>query len=146
MINDNEIVIVVVGSKNFDDYTFFEEKMYEVLGKYFEEDIKITIKEQESTTTDNFVVRFCKENNCNLERVKINWEKYGKAAAYINNKILIFGEDPNKNIPSEFPIIFLTKKDKEKDLLLINNLLELFIECVTFGNEITTPKYYIFEK
>ena len=67
MAKEKRINIVVIGTNNFDDYTFFEEKLYEKLGEYFEENYKIIIREQESNATDGFAVKFSKENGCELE-------------------------------------------------------------------------------
>ena len=87
------INVIIIGTNDFDDYDFFEEKLYEKLSKYFEEDYKIIIREQEANITDKFAVKFSKENGCELERYKIQWEELGKKAGFENFKKLLWGED-----------------------------------------------------
>ena len=41
------INVIIIGTNDFNDYDFFEEKLYEKLEKYFEEDYKIAIRIQE---------------------------------------------------------------------------------------------------
>ena len=77
MTKEKTINVVVTGTNDFDDYAF-EWKFYEKLEKYFEEDYKIIIREQEANATDGFAVRFSKENGCELERYKIQWDELGK--------------------------------------------------------------------
>lgn len=143
-MNKKEVILVVVGTKSFKDYKFFEEKMYGVLTPYFLQKYQITIREKEENTTDNFVVRFCKENNLNLERVPILWNDYGRSAAYQINKALLYGKDPSEGRASKFMVVFINKKDtKDK---LIGDLWESFNSCVTYENNPILPKSYIFMK
>ena len=81
MAKEKTINVIVIGTNDFDDYAFFEGKLYEKLEKYFEEDYKIVIREQEANATDGFAVKFSKENGCELERYKIPWE-LGKRAGF----------------------------------------------------------------
>lgn len=143
-MNQKEVIITVVGDKYFSDYEFFEEKMYEVLEEYFKEEYTIKIREQEVTSVDNFCVRFCKENNCILERYKILWDEYGKSAAYVNNKFLLNGKIINKSGSSKILVIFLSKyKD---NLRMIEDLEEAFNSCVTYYNNPSEPEIYKFIK
>ena len=82
MAKEKTINVIVIGTNDFDDYAFFEGKLYEKLEKYFEEDYKIVIREQEANATDGFAVRFSKENGCELERYKIQWDELGKRAGF----------------------------------------------------------------
>ena len=58
MQTDKEIVVVIVGTNDFDDYEFFEEKLYEKLEFYFENNYNIIIREQETNRTDKFAIKF----------------------------------------------------------------------------------------
>lgn len=60
MTKKKTINVVVIGTNDFDDYAFFEEKLYKKLERYFEEDYKIIIREQEVNATDGFAVKFSK--------------------------------------------------------------------------------------
>lgn len=55
-------------------FFFLKRGFYEKLEKYFEEDYKIVIREQEANATDGFAIKFSKENGCELERYKIQWD------------------------------------------------------------------------
>ena len=54
-----KIVLTILGSDNFRNYSFLEEEVYKILGPYLEkENIEVIIKEREVNSTDNFCVRF----------------------------------------------------------------------------------------
>lgn len=129
---NKEIKILIIGTNNFDDYSFFEEKIYEVLEKYFEKEYKIFLREQEVNSTDNFVVRFSKENNCELERYKIDWDKFGKRAAYENIKRLIWGENSESGI--DILCCFCNKWDGEKEKFMINKVIDEFKSIINFDS------------
>lgn len=139
---NKKIKILIIGSKNFDDYNYFEEKLYKVLEKYFEEDYKITIREQEVNTVDTFAIRFAKENNCNLERYKIKWDEFGKSAAYKNIKRLIFGE--NAQSASDLLVCFYKKIDKKVDRDMTERVIEEFKSVINLENQ--SQNYFIFTK
>lgn len=134
------ITILVIGSKNFDDYCYFEEKMYQVLEPFFEENFQITIREQEINTVDTFAIRFAKENNCILERYKIKWDKYGKSAAYENIKQMIFGD--NVQSTTNKLVCFYRKNDKKADKEATEKILDEFKSIIDL--EHIGPNYYIF--
>lgn len=128
------VKVLIVGSKNFEDYDYFEEKLYKVLAKYFEENYQIFIREQEINTTDVFAVRFAKENNCKLERCKIKWDKYGKSAWYEQVKILGFGIEDNIGSCDEI-IFFQKKKDKKADREFINLVKDIYTGMFGFTED-----------
>ena len=142
MNTNKNIRVLIIGSKNFDDYEYFEEKIYKVLERYFEEDYQITIREQEINTVDTFAVRFAKENNCNLERYKINWDKYGKSAAYENIKLLVFGESVQST--SDLLICFYKKIDKKADRDMTERIIDEFKSIIDLENQF--QNYFIFTK
>ena len=139
-----KIVLTILGSDNFDNYSFFEEKIYEILTPYLEKDFNIIIKERETNKTDNFSICFCNENNFSLERIKLNWKEFGKAAFWNNIKELVYGDIINTS-PTDILIIFISEKDSEKDLYTIEKLLEEYNSCITDtkGNP-AEPEVYIF--
>lgn len=139
---NKKIRIVIIGSKNFDDYNYFEEKLYKVLEKYFEENYQIIIREQEINTIDTFAIRFAKENNCDLERYKINWDKYGKSAAYENIKLLVFGKDVKS--ASDLLICFYKKIDKKADRDMTERIIDEFKSIIDLENQ--SQNYFIFTK
>lgn len=126
------IKVLVVGTKNFDDYIFFEEKLYEILNKYFEENYDIILREQESTLTDGFVVRFCKENNCILERYEIQWNLLGKRAGFENIKNIIWGNNAESSV--DLLICFCNKEDNMKDKFMMNKIIDEFQSIINFDN------------
>lgn len=139
-----KIVLTILGSDNFDNYSFFEEKIYEILTPYLEKDFNIIIKERETNKTDNFSICFCNENNFSLERIKLNWKEFGKAAFWNNIKELVYGDIINTS-PTDILIIFISEKDSEKDLYTIEKVLEEYNSCITDtkGNP-SEPEVYIF--
>lgn len=144
-----EIRVLILGSNNisnYEEYSYFEEQLYSVLEKYFEEEWEIVVREQEVNLIDNFSVRFAKENNCILERCGIDWNKYGKKAAYENIKKIIWGEDGQAAVDKI--IVFQKKSDKYKDLFMIDKILDEFkgmiiLDSSSFSN---IDNIYIFEK
>ena len=121
-----KIVVTIIGSKNFNNYNFFEEKLYQILGEYFEKEYKIIIREQEINNVDTFAIRFAKENNCILQRYKIKWDEYGKSAGYINLKRLLFGDLNEDNQLESCDIIccFYSEYDKNSDRIMQDTLIE----------------------
>lgn len=143
---NKQIKVIVIGSKNFNysDYEFFEEKMYEVLEKYFEEDYNIILREQEITKLDGFVVRFAKENNCELERCKIKWDIFGKKAAYENIKILVWGEKGQSG--ADLLICFFNKLDNESEKIMMLKIIEEFKSSIDISLSLSDSNYFIFNK
>lgn len=138
-----KINIIIIGTKNFEDYSFFEEKLYEKLEQYFEKDYKIIIREQEINITDGFAVKFAKENNCELERYKIQWNELGKKAGFENLKKLLWGE--NANSGADLLFVFENKWDGNKDKYMIEKIIQEFNSIIDFENFIS-KKYYLFIK
>lgn len=143
----NKINICIYGSKSFDNYPFFEEKLYKILSPYLENNYIIHIKEGENTTTDNFAVRFCNENNLILQRIKLNWQEDGKSAAYTQLKKLVWGENMMNNEATDILIIFYSHRDKEEKEKMLFELLSLYNDLITDreGNVSEEPEYYFFE-
>ena len=137
-----EVCIAIIGCKEFNNYSFFEEKMYNIISPFLENNYNITIRERERNRTDTFAVRFALENNFKLERYKIKWKELGKSAGIWNNKALVYGEDISEQRPTKILVVFIT--ENMKDDFAIEHLLEEFSSCVTFINELETPDINIF--
>lgn len=145
MAKKKTINVIIIGSKNFDDYVYFEEKLYKVLEKYFKEEYEIIIREQEMVQVDTYAIRFANENNCKLERYKIQWDKYGKSAAYVNIKPMVWGY--NGSTPSDILICFYKKRDKKADRKITSMIIDEYNSMLFFGElGFLSPQIYIFTK
>lgn len=143
MQTDKEIVVVIVGTNDFEDYEFFEEKLYEKLEFYFENNYNIIIREQETNRTDKFAIKFSKENGCKIESYPIQWEKLGKIAGLENIKKLLWGNDVKRG--ADLLLTFQDKWDGDKSKFVVNKLIEEFKSIIDFQN--FNPKiYYSFTK
>lgn len=141
------IVVTIIGSNNYIDYNeynYFEEKLYQVLEKYFEEEYEIVIKEQEINNIDTFSIRFAKENNCKLERCKIQWDNFGKRAAYENIKILIWGN--KASLGTDILVCFYKKKDKKNDRVMCEKIIDEFKSVINITAPINFTNCFIFTK
>ena len=142
MAKEKTINVIVIGTNDFDDYAFFEGKLYEKLEKYFEEDYKIVIREQEANATDGFAVKFSKENGCELERYKIQWE-LGKRAGFENFKKLLWGEEVKAK--ADLLLAFQSKWDGAKDKYMLNKLIQEFKSIIDFES-FNPKKYFLFTR
>ena len=133
--------VIVIGTNDFDDYAFFEEKLYEKLERYFEENYKIVIREQEANATDGFAVKFSKENGCELNKFKIPWE-LGKRAGFENIKKIIWGEDAKSG--ADLLLAFQSKWDGKESKFWLNKAIKEFKSIIDFDDN--ERKYFIFEK
>ena len=143
MVKEKIINVIVIGTNDFDDYAFFEGKLYEKLEKYFEEDYKIVIREQEANATDGFAVKFSKENGCELERYKIQWDELGKRAGFENFKNLLWGKEAKAG--ADLLLAFQSKWDGTKDKYMLNKLIQEFKSIINFEN-FNPKKYFLFTK
>ena len=143
MAKEKTINVIIIGTNDFDDYTFFEEKLYEKLEKYFEEDYKIVIREQEANATDGFAVKFSKENGCELERYKIQWDELGKRAGFENFKKLLWGEGAKAG--ADLLLAFQSKWNGAKDKYMLNKLIQEFKSIIDFES-FNPKKYFLFTR
>lgn len=143
MAKEKTINVIVIGTNDFDDYAFFEGKLYEKLEKYFEEDYKIVIREQEANATDGFAVRFSKENGCELERYKIQWDEFGKRAGFENFKKLLWGEEAKAG--ADLLLAFQSKWNGVKDKYMLNKLIQEFKSIIDFES-FNPKKYFLFTR
>ena len=141
MTKKKTINVVVIGTNDFDDYAFFEEKLYEKLERYFEENYKIVIREQEANATDGFAVKFSKENGCELERHKVQWNILGKRAGFENIKRLLWGEGASAG--ADLLLAFGNKWDGVKDRYMLDKLVADFKTIIDFEN-FNSKNYFLF--
>ena len=143
MAKEKTINVIVIGTNDFDDYAFFEGKLYEKLEKYFEEDYKIVIREQEANATDGFAVKFSKENGCELESYPIKWKELGNKAIFENIKKLLWGEGANAG--ADLLLAFQSKWDGAKDKYILNKLIQEFKSIIDFES-FNSKKYFLFTR
>ena len=134
--------VIVIGTNDFDDYAFFEEKLYEKLERYFEENYKIVIREQEANATDGFAVKFSKENGCELNKFKIPWE-LGKRAGFENIKKIIWGEDAKSG--ADLLLAFQSKWDGKESKFWLNKAIKEFKSIIDFES-FNLKKYFLFTR
>lgn len=97
-----EIIVIINGSRDFDDYSFLEEKCYEILTPYFEKGIDIIIREGNARGCDRLAAKFAHENNLKLQVYIPDWStKYGGLERNID---MIKGKDGDK--PADIMISF----------------------------------------
>ena len=74
----NELIVIINGSRQFEDYALLEEKCYEILGPYFEKGTRIIIRQGTARGADTLAIRFARENNLECQHYKPDWStKYG---------------------------------------------------------------------
>lgn len=83
--NDGTMKFAVIGSKNFNDYDFMKNIL-----KWHE--IKRIISGA-ARGADSLARRYALEFNIALEEYPAEWDKYGKKAAYLRDKIIIDKSD-----------------------------------------------------
>lgn len=103
-LNTKDLVVVINGSRQFNDYSLLEEECYKILNKYIEEGKNIIIREGNASGADTLAARFANENNFKLEVYKAEWDKFGKGAGFLRNIDMIKGKDGDK--PMDIMIAF----------------------------------------
>lgn len=138
------IVLSILGSNNFMNYSLFEEKIYKIITFYLNNSYHIIIKEKEQNRVDNFCVRFCRENNFELKRIKIKWDEIGKSAFYVALKEMVYGNF--KDIPSsDILIVFFDINSKQKEIDYMDKIINEFCDGVTDSEgAILFQKVYLF--
>lgn len=99
----DELIVIINGSRQFEDYALLEEKCYEILGPYFEKGTKVIIREGEASGADRLAIKFALENNLDLQRYPANWRE-GKGAGLKRNIEMIKGKNGDK--PADMLISF----------------------------------------
>jgi len=79
--------IAVVGSRNFCDYSFFAEKLEQIISN-LEGEIEF-ISGGCHNSADELIKRYCKEHNYNLTEYLPDWDLHKKAAGIIRNKLIV---------------------------------------------------------
>lgn len=92
MLDKKKVIVIINGSRTFDNYQLLEEKCYEILSPFIERGDNIIIREGEASGADTLAIRFAQENNFQLERYKANW-KLGKGAGLLRNIEMVRGKN-----------------------------------------------------
>jgi len=79
--------IAVVGSRGFDSYSFFAEKLEQIISN-LDGEIEY-ISGGCKSGADALISRYCKEHNYKLTEYLPDWEQYKKSAGMIRNKLII---------------------------------------------------------
>ena len=85
------MVVLINGSREFNNYSLLEEKCYEILSPFIEKGDKIIIVEGGARGADTLAGKFAKENNFELEIYKADWEHLGKKAGFLRNIEMVEG-------------------------------------------------------
>ncbi len=88
--------LAIVGSRNFNDY----ELMSEFILSRFDLSEVDAIVSGGAKGADSLAVRFAQEHNIELIVKKAKWDKYGRAAGPIRNKLIIQEADAVAAFPS----------------------------------------------
>lgn len=92
------MVVLINGSREFNNYSLLEEKCYEILSPFIEKGDKIIIVEGDARGADKLAGRFAKENNFKLEIYPADWS-LGKQAGLLRNIEMVegsrFGHKPD---------------------------------------------------
>lgn len=78
----NKIYCLVVGSRNFNDYSLLKKNLDDILKDYDD----ICIVSGGARGADSLAERYAKENNYALKVFPAAWDLYGKRAGYVRNE------------------------------------------------------------
>lgn len=79
--------LAVVGTRTFDDYAYLKE-MLDTIHVFSTISLIVTGGDENSlvrVNTDEFAVRWAKENNVEYKVILPDWQKHGKSAGFIRN-------------------------------------------------------------
>lgn len=92
------MVVLINGSREFNNYSLLEETCYKILGLFIERGDKIIIIEGDARGADKLAGKFAKENNFELELYPADWS-LGKQAGLLRNIEMVegsrFGHKPD---------------------------------------------------
>jgi len=119
--------IVVVGSRNFQDYELFKKVMDEFLAKYDE----VEFVSGGAIGADELAFLYAKEHAIPIKIYFPNWKRYKKAAGYKRNKQIwqeahigiVFWDGKSKGTAHSFKI----SKELGKEIYVYNFLEKRFI-------------------
>lgn len=78
--------VIIAGGRDFNDFTFFSQKVKEALVDLNLDREKTLIIEGGARGADRMAYRFAKKHNITTKRENAEWNKYGNAAGPIRNK------------------------------------------------------------
>ena len=80
------MVIAVIGSRGFSDYSFFAEKLEHLLQNLSDYSF---VSGGCKTGGDALIKRYCQEHNLKLVEHLPDWDLYGKKAGFLRNQLII---------------------------------------------------------
>lgn len=78
--------VAVVGSRGFSDYSFFAEKLEQIISNL--ENVEFVSGGCKSGG-DALIAKYCKEHNYKLTEHLPDWENLGKKAGFVRNKLIV---------------------------------------------------------
>ena len=96
MYKRTELVCIIAGGRDFNNYSLLEDYCYKILTPYIEKGVRIIIRSGHAKGADILEEKFAKENNFDLEIYEADWFLYGKQAGFIRNAQMAHGKDGDK--------------------------------------------------
>ena len=92
-MTDNQLInakIIVCGGRDFNDYNLFKNSMDKIL-EYFKNHkyTNITFVSGHAKGADLCAEQYAYENNINIKVFPADWNKYGKSAGIIRNRVML---------------------------------------------------------
>lgn len=77
--------LLVAGSREYTDYNRIKSLLDKIVSEYNID----TIISGTARGADRLGERYAREHNLNLEQYPADWDRYGKSAGYIRNKVMV---------------------------------------------------------
>ena len=134
-VKDFDYVIIVAGSRGFEDYRLFAEIMRERIGMY--EGTVIFVSGKAKTGGDAMIIDFCKEEGYPWTEYPADWDQHGKSAGYIRNHemslvatdAIVFWDGHSKGTKHMIDIAY------EKKLHVVTVLIDIIKKDNSYGQK-----------
>jgi len=83
------MILIIAGSRNFNDFDFLETEVLKFLKKYKEEKDPLEIVSGNANGADKLGEKFAKKYGLKIHYKPANWKEYGKSAGMIRNKEMV---------------------------------------------------------
>ena len=87
MNEDNIFKVIICGSREFDNYELLKIKCDKILENKLKNN-KVVIVSGCARGADELGEKYAKERGLNIMKFPANWDKYGKRAGYLRNKLM----------------------------------------------------------
>src|SRR5699024_491893 len=77
--------VVIFGSRDFDDYEYFAEKLEDIFYERDLKNIKVEIVEGGARGADRLARNFAHDNDTEYTTFPADWDKHGRSAGHIRN-------------------------------------------------------------